>query len=543
MKNKVSLCAKIMHCSVFNLAMLCLFVLCAGIYNYGLHRSFWPDHEYSYPVYRRFLKEYYGLNIDLSGIYDFPAYIPYKLFGCSLKAVRVYASAIYQLIIFFCTAASIYSFRRKQFDWYKLGIFAFIAVILHPGSSPVLGHYLNSYHQYPYDMHAAPVMFATLSVMLLCIHQGVEEQKYKCILKVVIFVVMVMGCKYSDFLYIVGFVGPLICAGLIYMWKKKRKLFYALILGIMAVLAFLHAMSFVVPSLASMFVQSSMSGYGAWTDGSTVYGNTSFADLRVMWKYISNTTVEFLALFNIDIIGKRILSIGMLLVGFRLILVVFMFVCCFKSVINTIKKEDIGTLLDPVDIVLSLGIIFNFFIVMFSAYGESGHCIRYMPLILFYGSVILARQSENIVVKLHGEIDERSKIYFFLFFSLAIVTNMATFWKEDDYVAVYEPAMKNVSSFIMENDFGNGLGAHMLAANLTLLGGGNYAIVDGTMTEEGLNLLIEGLDEYPVTFNYIVDWGTQWFDPYYLYQYLGEPDAVYEEGPFRIYYYAEGFSV
>lgn len=243
----------------------------------------------------------------------------------------------------------------------------------------------------------------------------------------VIFIVMVMGCKYSDFLYIVGFAGPLICAGLIYMWKKKRKLFYALILGIMAVLAFLHAMSFVVPSLASLFVQSSMSGYGAWTDGSTVYGNTSFADLRVMWKYISNTTVELLALFNIDVTGKSMLSIGTLLAGFRLILVVFMFVCCFKSVINVIRKEYTDTLLDPVDIVLSLGIIFNFFIVMFSTYGESGHCIRYMPLILFYGSVILARQSENIVVKLHGEIDERSKIYFFLFFSLAIVTNMATF--------------------------------------------------------------------------------------------------------------------
>lgn len=428
MKNQVSICAKIVHSRIFNIAILCLFVFCAGIYNYGLHRSFWPDHEYSYPVYRQFLKEYYGLNIDLSGIYDFPAYIPYKLFGCSLKAVRVYASAIYQLIIFFCATASIYSFRRKQFEWYKLGIFAFVAVILHPGSSPFCGHYMSSFHQYPYDMHVAPVMFATLSVMLLCIYQGGGGRaKYKSILKVVIFIVMVMGCKYSDFLYIVGFAGPLICAGLIYMWKKKRKLFYALILGIMAVLAFLHAMSFVVPSLASLFVQSSMSGYGAWTDGSTVYGNTSFADLRVMWKYISNTTVELLALFNIDVTGKSMLSIGTLLAGFRLILVVFMFVCCFKSVINVIRKEYTDTLLDPVDIVLSLGIIFNFFIVMFSTYGESGHCIRYMPLILFYGSVILARQSENIVVKLHGEIDERSKIYFFLFFSLAIVTNMATF--------------------------------------------------------------------------------------------------------------------
>lgn len=111
-------------------------------------------------------------------------------------------------------------------------------------------------------------------------------------------------------------------------------------------------------------------------------------------------------------------------------------------------------------------------------------------------------------------------------------------------MAVYEPAMRNVSSFIMENDFGNGLGGHVLAANLTLLGGGNYAIVDGTITEEGLSIYIDELsDENPVTFNYVVDWGTQWFPPPYLYQYLGEPDAVYEEGPLMIYYYAEGFSI
>lgn len=545
MENKVSVGVGIMRNRIFNIALLCLFVLCAGIYNYGLHRSFWFDCEYSFSIYEPFLKEYYGLNIDLSGIYFFLAYIPYRLFGCTLKALRVYAAIIYQFIILFCVIAAIYSFERKKIEWYKLGIFAFIAVILHPGSSPFCGHYSTNFHQYPYDMHAAPIIAATFSIMLLCLHQGMTKRKYKNILKVIILAVIVLGYKMSDFLYIIGFVGPLVCVGLIYLWREKRKLFFALAFGVIAVLALLHVISFVVPSLEPLFDHIPIDGYGAWVDGSTVYGNNGFTDLREIWSNISNTTVELLALFNIDIIGKSMLSIGTLIAGFRLILVIFMFVCCFKTVIDAIRKKDEYQSLDPINIVLALGIIFNFFVVMLSDYGDEPRCIRYMTLILFYGSIFLARQSESIIVKIHGELDNRSKLYFFLFFSLAIITNMTTFWKKDDYTPDYEFAYRNVSSYIIENHLGNGVGGHGYASILTILGEGNYAVVDGAIGNGSLQLHIDGFDEVPATFNYIIDWVDAYndIDTEVLYQYLGKPDAVIEESGFVIYYYADGFGI
>lgn len=542
MNNKVSAYSKIVCSRIFNITLLCLFVLCAGIYNYGLHRSFWFDYEYSFPIYRRFLAELYGLNINFSGFYDVTAYVPYHLFGCSLKALRVYASAIYQLIIFFCTIAAIYSFERKQFEWYKLGIFAFIAVILHPGSSPYCGDYSTLFHQYPYDMHSAPVVFATLSIMLLCIHQGITERKYKYVLKALIFIVMAVGYKKVDFLYIIGFIGPLMCVGLIYIWKEHRELFIALVFGVMALLAILHVISFAVPSLASMFAYPSI-GYGTWEDGSTIYGNNGFADLREIWGYISTTTTEFLALFNIDISGKSMLSIGTLLAGFRLILVIFMLVCCFKNVINAIKKDDGYKSLDPVNIVLALGILFNLFLVMFSDYGNGARCIRHMTLTLFYGAIFLSRQSENIIGWLYGKVDNRRKLYFFLFFSLAIIVNMQPFWKVDDYVADYEPAFLNVSRFITENNLGNGIGGHGYASTLTLLGEGDYAVVDAYFTDDGIAYDV-GCN-VPGTYYYIVDWQDRWrhFDAEEVYQRFGEPTAVYEIDGFVLYYYLEGFDI
>ena len=545
MENKVSVSVRIMRNRIFSIALLCLFVLCAGIYNYGLHRSFWFDYEYAFPIYRIFLKEFYDINLNLSGIYEILAYIPYKLFGCSLKALRVYAATIYQLIILFCAIAAIYSFERKKFEWYKLGIFAFIAVILHPGSSPFCGHYSTNFHRYPYDMHTAPIIAATFSVMLLCLHQGMTKRKYKNILKVIILAVIVLGYKMSDFLYIIGFVGPLVCVGLIYLWREKRKLFFALAFGVIAVLALLHVISFVVPSLELLFDYIPIDGYGAWVDGSTVYGNNGFADLREIWSYISNTTVELLALFNIDIFGKSMLSIGTLIAGFRLILVIFMFVCCFKIVIDAIRKKDEYQSLDPINIVLALGIIFNFFVVMLSDYGDEPRCIRYMTLILFYGAIFFARQSESIIVKMHGEIDNRSKMYFFLFFSFAIITNMTTFWKEDDYVADYEPAISNVNYYIKTNNLGNGIGGRGIASTLTVVGDGDYAVVDSYVTNEGFQLNIGEFDKVPETFYYIIDWPRYdggFFDAETIYQYLGEPDAVYEVDGFIIYYYREGFS-
>lgn len=542
MDYKISTFSRIVRSRIFSIAFLCLFVLCAGIYNYGLHRSFWFDYEYSFQIYRRFLAEVYGLNLDLSGFYDIVAYVPYHLFGCSLKALRAYAAIIYQLIIFFCTIAAIYSFEKGQFEWYKLGIFAFIAVILHPGSSPYCGDYSTLFHQYPYDLHSAPVVYASFSIMLLCIHQGLKERKYKCILKVLIFMVMLVGYKRVDFLYIVGFVGPLICVGLIYLWKEHWQLFVALVFGVMALLAILHVISFAVPSLASLFVYNSI-GYGTWSDGSTIYGNSGFADLREIGSYMANAIAEFLALYNIDISGKSMLSIGTLLAGFRLLLVTYMLVCCIKNVINALKKDENFQSINTIDIVLTLGILFNLLIIMFSDYGSGARCIRYMTLTLFYGAIFMARQSENIMIRLFGRVDSLSKRFFFLFFALAIIVNMQPFWKVDDYVADYEPAFLNVSRFIIENNLGNGIGGHGYASTLTLLGEGDYAVVDSYYTGNGFAYSVEC--DVSATYHYIVDWQERWrhFDEAMVYRHFGEPDAVYEIDGFVIYYYSNGFSI
>ncbi len=524
---------------LINMAILLLFVFAAGIYNYGLKRSFWFDPEYSDQVYRRFLKEYYGLKMNLNSIYDVLVYLPYRMFGCSMKTVRVYSVINYQIIMLFATIAAVYS-DGKRFEWYKLGIFAFIAVILHPGSSPVCGHYTVWFHQYPYDIHPIPVMCAMLSVMLLCIHKETLGKKYKTILKILIGAVIIIGCKKTDFIYIIGFAGPLACVGLIYFWREKRKLFLAILSGMTAVLALLHIVGFFVPSVASLFADHSYS-YGQ----GPIYGMINFADPRMIQNYISNTMTEFLALFNIDIIRKSMLSISSLIAGFRIILVAYMLICCFKTVIDSIIKKDES--INVVNIVLALGILFNLFIVMFSDYGDGANCIRYMTLILFYGAVFMARCSENIIVKLNGQTDNRFKMYFFMFFSSAIILNMTEFWRPDDYVPDYEQSLQEVSSYILDNHLGNGVAGHYYASTLTILGKGDYAVVDGGVWG-GLQLNVGGFEEMQAPFNYIIDWvdaanDHEWHGFEMVEQALGKADEVIEIAGFVIYYYEQGFGL
>ncbi len=523
-----------------NLILLLLFVFAAGIYNYGLKRSFWFDYEYVDPIYKWFMKEKYDLNIDLTGIVNTLAYIPYKLFGCSQKAIRVHSVITYCIVMLFTTFTAMYS--KKHFEWYRLGIFAFITVILHPGSTQAMGHYSQFLHQYLYDLHIMPVFFATFSVMLLLIHQEMSDKKHKAILKVIILVLAIVGYKKTDFLYVIDFVGPMICAGVIWLWNEKRKLLIPIVFGIMIVLALLHVISFGVPALAQIFIHQ-YGEWGMWRDGSVIYGNNAFADFSNIWRFISTTIVEVLALFNIDISNRMMLSLGTFIAGFRLILVILMFILCFRTVINAVcKKKDVKQ--DPVDVILALAIIFNVLIVMFSEYGDEFCTGRYMTLVLFYGAIFMARQSEDIIVKLGGEINNKYKMLYFSFFSLAIIINMTTFWKPDDYVPAYESAMSNVDSLIREKHLGNGIGSVGCATTLTLVGKGEYTIVNARNIDGELKV---DYTDLPTTFNYLLDWRDSGFGMSIteedVERWLGKPDIVYEVDGFMIYYYYEGFNI
>lgn len=523
---------------IINIGILLGFVLSAGLYYYGLHRSFWFDYEYTLPVYRRFLGETFKVDMAFQHMLDYLAYIPYKLFGCTLRAVRTYATLVYILIMFCCTIAVVWSFSKRTFEWYKLAIFAFIAVIINPGSSPFCGHYSPLFHQFPYDQHATPVLFASLSILLLCAIADSGESRYKKILVGLLLVIIFIGIKFTDFLYVVGFVAPVMCLGLVQLWKKRRHLLYVGVSILLVGMGVLRIISFFSPEIESWFVASQI-GYGTWVDGKGVYGNNGFADLTQIWQYISNTMVELLALFNIDIIGRSMLSVNTLFAFLRIVLLIVILWLCFKYTIQLVKGDEP---LDVVSIILSLGIFFNLGCVMFSEYGRNPNCIRYMTLILFYGAILLARHSDRFIFMINDSVNEKSKFYFAMFFCMCILLNMSPFWKKDNFMAEYEDSFSEVCEFIKENELGNGIGRNMYSTTLTVLGRGDYSIVEAKV-EEGDIKVIEGMENPDNIYNYVINGPEVYggFEEEVIYDCIGIPDEIYDVAGFQIYYYKEKF--
>lgn len=521
---------------IVNVILLLGFTILAGIYYYGLHKSFWFDYEYTLPMYFQYLNDVFDTNISGRTELMLFTILPYKLWGISLKSVRIYATTMYQMIILFGSCVALYSSKTKKLEWYRIAIFSFIIVILNPGSSPFCGHYSNNFHQYPYDLHATAAIFAVVSLFLLCIHQEVQNKKVKNALKILIVILCIAGFRYTDFLYVVTFVLPLLCVVMLYLWKEKKHFFYGIIMLVVVALAILHMISFFVPELESYFTPKIV-----WYGSGVMYGDNGFTDFREIWHNISNTFVELMAIFNIDIIWKGIISINTIIALFRIALLVFLLFVSFNIVIKAGEKNSAFDSLDYVDIVLSLGIIFNLCGVVFSSYGESPSCIRYMTIILFYGAISIARQSEKIVSLINQKVDVRSKLYFFIFFFFCILINMTTFWKEDDYVAYYEPAFLEANNFIIANQLGNGLGGNMYATTMTVLGEGQYAIIQGKI-QDGEIAVIPETEKVLDSCNYVLSGpeGYNVFSEEEIVQCIGEPDEIYDVAGFRIYYYLNG---
>ena len=276
---------------------------------------------------------------------------------------------------------------------------------------------------------------------------------------------------------------------------------YCLLIMLLATIAVIHITSFFYEPFQSLFVKQTR-GYGDWTATNEVlYGDAGFCDFSQIFNNIAITLVELFSLFNVELSGDSMMSIRLLIAIIRIIIIIYIFVVATKNAISIfIKRKD----LNPVDFVLSLGIIINLIVIIVSNYGSANTSIRYMVIILFYGTVLLCRNISEVISISTRQSIPKMKRMIAIIFALLIVINVQKIWVRDDYNPEYEKQMERASEFIINNNLGNGIAGHWDSAIISGFSNGKIIMLDGSSDigniSKDYNAYSKALQEIPLNF-------------------------------------------
>lgn len=522
--------------------LICTVVIiaaCAAIYYYGLHLSFWPDPEFSNFPMRYYLEERFNYKFGRYGFgfSEMLAYLSYTWFGIGFKGIRIYATLMYFFIILCVAIASMHVAIKKSFKWYAIPMFAFIAVLLNPGSSVTCGHHTSAYHLYPYDMHTEAVFLVFFLLALLQYMLLSEPIRKRWILVIIIGALSIVGIIKTDLLFIVGFILPVLCVIMTGLVKKNRDTLKIFLLGVFGLIVILRCLSMVFKPFKSFFVVENTPVYGSWVDGGHVYGDVGIVNLQEIWTNMSNLVTELLALFNVDLSGS-IISIHMIVNVLRIFIVFTILILAIRQIRESFHSKD--RVIDYVSLISAYGIVFNIFIIVITNYGRNLNCIRYMTMIVFFGTILLCRRIDEVCSFMFGA-QKNNKLFICVFFSICCLADFRPFWRADSFQMDYEHSLQEVANIIRKNQLGTGIGGHWYSSTLTALMEGECAVIEWDLYYEELiketqaYYIVEGTGEGLEAAEYFKS-----FDLEHMFGVYGEPDKIWETDAFTLYYYEDG---
>lgn len=516
-----------------------------GLYYYGIHLSFSPDPESIYSNIVNFYRINYGEKYPRSNVFwEIVITIATQIAGISYRANRLAATGMYFLILFFTFILSAVDFKNKKINFYTMPVFIMLMVILHPGSSLNCGQYTEVYHVYPFDMHTGSTVFAILSLLSLEVLLRQRETKGKWIAVLMFAAILIEGMTKTDLLYYIVFIIPLCLIGIKWAGQSQKGrnilaygiLFFAGSIMLLKIVSLFHG------GFDILFNDQSV-GYGAWTSGETIYGSTDFVKVEEIGEHIVNFIAALMGLFNIDFSGKSILNFNTLIYSVR---ITILFIAAW------LVKENIKRYFKPIDqkndkinqlinLLLSMGILFNCIAFLGTSYGNDRGSIRYMTAVVPYVTILLCRNVEMIRKKI-GIKSDKFRLYFFLFGMAIVISNISPVWRPDEYKTFYEQENEKVAEILKKRELKYGLATHWNASTLTALNEGEIIVSEAYFDGE----FIRRREEYQkidYEYNYFILSTDGWFsygnDFNYekLVQIYGEPANIYGTELFMICVY------
>ena len=504
--------------------MICSF---AVLYNYSLHRNFWPDAEYAIRAYHLLLNDYANIPnvLPLNSVYGVLDYIIYYINGFNIQSLRIEATLTYGIIILLSIFPALYSRNTCKINFYLIPFFIFLLIIINPGSSYYCGSHAEGFHMYPYDMHTQSTILSLLGINFLVLYEK-SKGKAKKILLIPIVILAVVGYKYSDMIFVLAFSLPLMVYFL--YWKKIReKLTREKVKQYVAYLMFICFGFISIMRLISLVTDNNLLLFSDRSD-------SGFADTTEIYKNFFVVATELLALFNVELTGKSVLNLSNIVIVLRVVVVIIFLLSIGRNIRGMIKKESFEKI-KIADFVMSVGSILIILFLLITNYGSYVRCIRYMIPILFYATILLSR---DIDIKCEGIDSNRIKQALIVLFATAILINFKPFWYMDSYKDAYEEPLYEISKYVEENNLGNGGASYWAAPILTALMNGDNIVISG----------IPRTDRYASENYYSRITKIYWvvdspIHPQEGVEYLGEPTSTYSYGDYTLYYFEDGISV
>lgn len=513
-----------------------------AIYYYFIHLGFTPNGEELLTTWEAYYHVNYGETMtETNRLWQFTQTLPIKRYGMSYTSIRLSQTLMYFLIVSVALALSLKDSSRLK-NWCVLPLFMFLMVVLHTGGSAYYGQLTDRSHQYPFDNHTLPAVFALWSMWCMNQYGKHRDTKIKYLYLVLLVLCLVIGVFDTDLLFCVIFLGPLmiIAAG---EWLKKQnnlsisvvKLTFAILL----LIAVMRGIYYTTPFLGSLFQPQSVR-YGDWDRH--LYGMPNFVNLDKIVEHLLNYISGISGLFNIDISGQPVLSIYLPIYMVRFVLILVIIWCIKELIFRWWKKEKaFGQEADYVSLTAAVSVIVISMAFILTSYGDNKDHVRYLMAILPYSTILLCRNAQGIMARLRLE-ERRSPFYLMLFFLIGTFIFIKSPGELRKHPDVWDDAYEEVLEIVRENKLGTGVGAFWLAPVLSALSE-NEQVVQSVVVDQykfPKEIAFEKkLEHVDYDYRYVIN-GDGW---YYLMSeeeleaLLGKPIEVYKTDKFTIYEY------
>lgn len=510
-----------------------------AFYYYCIHLGFTPNGEELTMV----IKTALGGKTENALIWDAIYKIAYTYFGISYTTLRVAHSMLYFLLVSATFVLALKDKYSKSINWYIAPLFAFLMAILHTGGSLYYGQLDESFHQYPFDNHTLPTIFA-LWVILCLQHFFNLSTKRRYWWLCAALLLSVFGIIKTDLLFCIILVAPVIIFALVELLKRmkaevstKISIVVYTLFAVLAVICVLRIIYFTTPFLGDLFNVRSINGYG----NSRFYGDADFVEINkigtsILW-YINGV----LGLFNVNISNLPIIHIFSIIYLFRLILIGLTIYFIIRY-LSQWWKNDKTAKTDYIDIILSLGIVILSFVVLITQWGEEVVSVRYMVGILPFASILLCRNFKVVNQWLKFD-NNKFMVGTFIFFIMCCFIYAKPIGELEKNPDFWDDEYSDILALIEEENLGTGVGSIWIGHVLTCLSEGEHFVygVDTNRGTENIRFYLKEAEEAGPECNYIIqgpeDWKYTLLEEEKMEKYFGEPVKIYHTRRFTIYKY------
>lgn len=503
----------------FKLIVISLFIVAiASAYYYLINTGYFPGIEYIMYQENMWKADLLGTDYPYTtkNFIYYTAFISYKIFGYSIRSVRMQAVIARSVIVFISCLIVLYDSHNKKIQYSILPLFLFLIVLVNPGNSE-FG--INSFNAY--DSHPDSVFLAVLCIWILGLNI------HKKIKYVIVVLLIICGVVTADLLFFLCFVTPFIIDSIIKLYHYSKKYFCYFVFGICVILV-LGRVATCLSGTISRFYQMPIEyniEYGSWQDGTELYGEAGFVNVDLLFDNLELTIKGFLGLFNADFSENRIVSVYNLCIVFRIFVVIYILVKSIKTIISYLKEYNSE---NQIKFIISLGIILNFiFVMLYSNTDDRAEsaALRYLLVSYYYGIYMICFSAVDIIIENGEELVKKCIFYFLIcLICLDFYVPKIKLYKQSSWYESYA----NMRNFLLENDLGYGATDYWTAPLITAQTSGEVFVSASNIDGCKFNYIIDKEDE--------TGWRIGNVEETY-----GEADEIYDFQVYKIYYYKEPF--